>query len=362
MNTTPIGARRHMRLATGAALTALALTLSACGNSGTTGEQVKDTGGTGIETTDQSAWDQLVAKAKEEGEVTVFVSPNVAEAVKAFEKEYGIKVTVERQTTTDLLPRLDQELSVPKPSADVAWHSSVNWFKDKSKQKLLAPVQYSPEVAQATASISERTRYYAPIVRNPFMLGYNTKLAEKPTSVQDAVKIAKAKGLKVGLLGISSPATAYQWMTWDKNMPGLVDDLAGVNHTMNPSLIPVAQAMAAGEYGYVFPMAPSTIDKLVAQGAPVAQVVPAKDATAIQYGAGILAKAPHPNAAQLFVNWLLSPKNNDHMLESFGPGAMATKGTDGLKWDDLVPFEESGLTQKDLDSWVATVFDKKLAK
>jgi len=44
-----------------------------------------------------------------------------------------------------------------------------------------------------------------------------------------------------------------------------------------------------------------------AKGAPVAFVFPAAGAPATQQSAGVVADAPHPNAAELFLDWYLSP-------------------------------------------------------
>jgi iron(III) transport system substrate-binding protein len=139
MNTTRIGARPPLKVAMGAALAVLTLTLSACGASN---PKAEDAGGTALETPDQAAWDEIVRKAKEEGEVTVFVAPNAEVAFKEFEKEYPeIKVTVERAPTTDLLPRLDQELSVPNPAADVAYFSPRSSTARRSSRPCRRPLR-----------------------------------------------------------------------------------------------------------------------------------------------------------------------------------------------------------------------------
>lgn len=335
------------------ALTALGLVgaLVACGDDPAS-NRVKDAGGAAPETPDQSAWDEIVTKAKEEGEVTVFSSSgNTDRYFLEFEKLYPeIDVTVERQPTSDLISRLDQELQVAAPSADVAYTSEEEWFADNGEQKLLAPLQLSPDVATAFADSADLTRYYGPVIRQPWVTAYNTDSAQPVKTMEELVTAAADK--KVGVLtATTAPATAHQWMTWEESSPGFLKRLAGLDVTVEASSVPMSQSVAAGELDYAFPLPPGTIQPLVEEGAPVAQVV-LEGATGIQYGAGILSASQHPNAAQVFVNWLMGRDGQGYLLEKLGPAAVYQEQGDSMVWDEVTPFETSGRTQEDVDIWL----------
>jgi iron(III) transport system substrate-binding protein len=344
--------RRRGRALVATGAVALAVLLAACGSDAAEGSRVEDAGGTEVETPSQSEWDEIVEKANEEGELTVFSSSGASDVhFLEFEKVYpDIDITIERQPTADLITRLEQELSVDNPAADVAYHTAAQWFLDKGEEKLLAPLQVSPEAAEIYADRDELTRYYAPIMRQPFMLAYNTESAGPVKTIEEALDAAE--GGKVGLLGQSSPTATHQWMTWDENVDNFMERVSQLDYTIDASGVPLSQSLAAGEYDYVFPITPGTIDPLVEEGAPVDQVVLETHSTGIQYGLGITAASSHPNAAQVFANWLMSQKGQDFMVEKFGPAATVAGGGDSLDFDEITSFETSGRTQEEVDAWV----------
>ena len=64
--------------------------------------------------------------------------------------------------------------------------------------------------------------------------------------------------------------------------------------------------MAAGAKPLNFPSASSFAVSLKGQGAPIEYVYMAEPTVTNRFNFGVAAKAPHPNAAKLFMNWLLS--------------------------------------------------------
>jgi spermidine/putrescine-binding protein len=89
-----------------------------------------------------------------------------------------------------------------------------------------------------------------------------------------------------------------------------------------------------------------------AKGAPVAFVFPAAGAPATQQSAGVVADAPHPNAAELFLDWYLSPVGqrayadvlfNHSPREDVGPppGGVPIKDIKVLVPQDTEAYEKS---------------------
>lgn len=67
------------------------------------------------------SWDEIVKRAKEEGEVVVYTTTSrVSDAAKLFEEKYGIKVTSHRLTEVETISRLSQEAQAGVVGADLA--------------------------------------------------------------------------------------------------------------------------------------------------------------------------------------------------------------------------------------------------
>jgi len=95
--------------------------------------------------------------------------------------------------------------------------------------------------------------------------------------------------------------------------------------------------LAKGKFAIALRTAPeaSTLDKARAQGLPVNWFSPGhfKEAVAISGGphhVGVVNRAPHPNAAKLFINWFLS---REGQLAVQNMAAKEPEGVDSLRMD-----------------------------
>jgi iron(III) transport system substrate-binding protein len=104
-----------------------------------------------------------------------------------------------------------------------------------------------------------------------------------------------------------------------------------------PSVVPMTQAVASGEIWIANTSIPSIAKDLKLQGAPIDFVVPAKT-FAIQWPAGALAASRRPNAARVFVNFLMT-EPGQLALNGDGDGGspLQVKGT--LRPEDLTILE-----------------------
>ena len=75
----------------------------------------------------------------------------------------------------------------------------------------------------------------------------------------------------------------------------------------------IAQLMAAGEFSVAMVLA-HRIEKMKEQGAPVEWVTTLDPVTASLHPIGIAAKAPNPNAAKLFIDFILSKDGQQLLL------------------------------------------------
>lgn len=327
--------RRLPHLVAGVTLVAV---LTACGGgqqpTAQSAAAPSDAGGTTAQSLSEADWNKVVDAAKNEGALTVYTSSDATEqSFLEFEKLYPeIDVTVEQSGTADLITRLDQEISVKATAADVAFHAQPKWFEQRGTEGALAPLQVSPEV-EGTKGL-EIGRYYTPINRNPYTIAYNKEIAQPVTSIKEFLD--KVGSTKVGLLdAAAAPVTAYQYSQWqDAVGDDFLTKLAGMGATVYPGGAPLTQSLASGEIGYALAVPPGYIDDLKAQGAPVEEVVPPEAPVGAQYGPGILATAGHPNAAQVFVNWLLSTQGQEMLIKAQG-GAVPSEVEGSLAWDSV---------------------------
>lgn len=307
------GRGKGPKLLTAALVLGLAAALTACGGGGNPGAQATAAA--------SGDWDTVITSAKSEGAVTVYASQAGTDVLfKEFEKVYpGIKVTVQRQPTTDLISQLDQEIGAGVKSADVAFHTQMPWFTDRGKQGVLAPVEVMPANEAAYGKV--KGQFSVPVLRYAFLFGYNSAKGQPVTSIEDLANKAEASGATIGYLDPkSSIAIKNQFDAWDKAYPGITDRLAKLPHTVFGSTVPLGQSLAAGEIGYAVGLIPGVLPPLIAQGAKVGESVPTDKAiTGVELDGAVMANAPHPNAARLFVNWLMSKDLQQLFMDKQAP-------------------------------------------
>lgn len=329
-----------------AAVSASVLILAAGCGGGSSGEQTtvqgQDKGDDKAQVLDDKGWTDLVSAAEKEGQVVVYSSLGGTEKTfKDFETAYpGVKVVVERLGGADLNARLDQEISVGSPGADVAFHATPPWFATNSQAGNLLPLMVRSATMDKWADLGLLERFYAPVMRTPFTIAYNTKIGQPVKSVEDIIKVAG--DTPVGIINATaSAAPAFQYKTWvDAYGPDILKQLAALKTSRYDSPVPESQSLASGEIGYAVIMTPGLIPSLKAKGAPVEEVVPTDHGIALQYGAAVIKGAAHPNAGQLFVNWLMSDEGQQALVKHHPPAAVPMEaGESTLKWDSMTAFD-----------------------
>ncbi|RZL84610.1 MAG: extracellular solute-binding protein [Rhodococcus sp. (in: high G+C Gram-positive bacteria)] len=332
--------------------------LSACGG-GSAAMKVEDDGGDAPVMLSDSEWSDVVAAAKNEGELVVYTSSGPTEAAfKRFSDTYpDIKITVERQPTADLITRLDQEISVNAAGADVAVHGQEVWYADRGQARSLAPLKLSPE-SQKNFTGLEVDRYYVPVSKVPYSFAYNTMLGQPVKTMEEFLRVVGDK--PVGLHDAANAiATSYQYYRWQESYgDDFLQRLAAHNPAVFGSGSTMSQSLAAGEIVYGIAQSPGYIAALKAQGAPVDEVVLSDAVVGAQYGPGILATSRHPNAAQVFVNWVMSPEGQKILLEAQG-GTVPTEIEGSLKWDSV---ELAPWTPDEQEGWLKEQWNPALRR
>lgn len=302
------------------AATVFAAALAGCGSGGTaTQPGALATGG----------WDSIVEAANQEGSLLVYSSATPAQIqriTQAFGQQYpDIAVEIATLTSSEQVTRLQQERDSNLAQADIAWNAQYNWFTQEQQAGHFTDPQgpdaaANPQDLMLTAS--SRLLYALPIP-----LQWNAKSVPAPlTGYQDLLRSEFAGSLGLAdITGGASLAGFYDWLVRTQG-PDYLQKLAAQRPKFYIQPSEAAQAVASAEtvasgYGSL----PAT-KALVAQGAPIELRIPEPAFSTTTYGA-ILNNAPHPNAAQVFFNWLQSTEGQQAIV---GNGEVASpKDVDG---------------------------------
>jgi iron(III) transport system substrate-binding protein len=271
---------------------------------------------------------RLLERAKQEGSVVLYTSLAPTESkplAEAFEKKYGIKVELWRALSDKVVQRVVTEGQARKHAVDVVETNGPE-MEMIAREKLLAEI-HSPHLQDLPAAAIPPHRTWYPDRMNFFVVAYNTakvQRAEIPAGYEGFLD-PKWKG-RIGI-----EATDAEWMatlikTWgnDKGMD-YFRKLAAMRPDVRKGHVLLAELIAAGEVPVGLTVYNSNVESLKKRGAPI-DFVPVQPVAARPQGIGVARNAPHPHAALLFVDFVLSPEGQ-RLFESMGrvPASTAVK-------------------------------------
>jgi iron(III) transport system substrate-binding protein len=257
---------------------------------------------------------ETIAKAKEEGELLIYATalPKMQSVLDKFQAKFPfIKVTTLRLLGVEIFERFKTEAAAGIPTCDIFETSDVSMFMNLTDEGYL--MKYlSPEYEQYPEDVKNSEGYWCTYRMYTLGFAYNTNLVpstEAPKSWSDLLD-PKYKGW----LGNADPHTSSSaylllygaWMNlgrqwWEKIIIDQQATLASGGGAAN------LEALAAGQYKAVFWAAHYDTQAFIDRGAPpVKFVTPTDGVIAPLTPMGITAYARHPNAAKLFIDWILS--------------------------------------------------------
>ncbi|MGZ8427340.1 MAG: extracellular solute-binding protein, partial [Candidatus Binatia bacterium] len=299
----------------------------------------------------------LVAGAKAEGKVTWYTSlagSSYKELAQGFEKKYGVKVDVYRAASNDLMARITAEAKARQYLVDTI-ETTLPLLKSLREDGLLA-VYTSPHLQKYPAHAKEKAGnglYYWGVNRESFIgVGYN------PNAIPAGAVPKNFAGLLNpqlrGKMGMTTSDTGVRMMGAILKFKG--EAFANKLKTQDVSLHSVSgRAMADLAISGEVPISPSIFrdhameSKL--KGAPIDWV--AMEGVPTNAGAtSIVYQAPHPHAAVLMADFILSPEGQK-ILEDLQFGS-PSKDFGFKRW-----YPEAGLTTDQYDR-EATKWQKAL--
>lgn len=279
---------------------------------------------------------RVLEKAKHEGTVSVYtsLSPNDAKPiVAAFEAKYGVKVDMWRGQSEGVVQRVLSEARARRSAVDVVETNGPE-MESLAREQVLSEF-YSPNFKDLPADVFPKHRQWVPDRMNFYVVAYNTnkvRADEIPKSYEGFLD-PKWKGR------IALEANDSEWMggivhAWgEKRGMEFFRRLAELKPELRKGHILLMQLIASGEVevglaSYYGNAASAKLRGGAVQWAAVEPVI------ARPQGIGISRSAPHPNAALLFADFMLSPDAQTLLGKSGrGPVSRTVKSeTSSLKY------------------------------
>ena len=262
----------------------------------------------------------LIEAAKKEGEMVYYTTMTLSQSKKVvdkFEKKYPfVKVDLFRTGGGPLLNKIQTEARGGRYAWDVV-SGRGEMVLPLMNAKFLAPYR-SPESKTIEEDLVDNEGYWTAYYVNPYVLGYNTNLVKKedvPQTYEQLLDPKKWKGKKISIDDEAYGLLSGLIRAWGKEKAVFYfKKLAAQDPVLMRGNTNRVQLTVAGEYSLIVAYAP-TIQRETSRGAPMDWVP--LEPVAVQVNPVMLAaKAPHPNAAKLFIDFLLS-KEGQKMLVGF---------------------------------------------
>jgi iron(III) transport system substrate-binding protein len=252
---------------------------------------------------------RLIEGAKKEGVLTVYNSAppdDMGVVTAAFEKKYGVKVRVWRASSENIVQRATTEANGGRFDADV-FETNGPEMESLHREKLLVEVK-SPYLADLLPQAIMPHREWVGTRLNIFAGAYNTRLVKKEDVPKTYADLLNPKWK--GRLGVE--AEDVDWFAGVIGDLGeakglkLFRDIVATNgmsvrkgHTLLVNLV------VSGEVPLALTVYHYKVEQLKNSGAPIDWFFIAPPIGRFQ-GVGMARRAPHPHAAVLFYDFMLT--------------------------------------------------------
>jgi len=291
----------------------------------------------------QVEWEKTVDAANREGQVLIYaaVGPYHAEIFSQFQKDYPeIKVVTTHGYSSRMSPRLLAERRAGKYLADVYMGGPDSLYGFSSNKLLdpIAPLFVLPEVLDKSKWWENRHYYIDPESKYIFVnegsitaglsVGFNTNVVkmEELKSYWDLLRPKwKGKIVSMDARDPSFGSVTLRFLYYHAELgPEFIRRLfSEMDITISKVPTQIIDWVAVGKFAMCIFCRDELVNKAKAQGVPLDSVDPneLKEMPRLRGSASNLVfmnKAPHPNAAKLFINWFLSRRGQIVYQESHG--------------------------------------------
>lgn len=304
--------------------------------------------------TTPAAWKEIMSNAQKEGRVVLYtvIPAAIMDRLKAdfAATNPGIAVEYTRLSSGPILSKLDVESKTGVDGADMHVSSEVTWTEDRAKEGLIkAPVGPNARAWPPAYVL----RGIVPILAlEPLGIAYNSNEIKLPvTKYQDLLR-TEFKG-RIGVIPVVSTTMAafYDWLEKTEG-PDFLARLGAQQPKIAASTPAAAQMVASGELGAFGSMSPGNILPLIKLAAPVKMIYP-NPAFGFRSVGAIVAWSKRPNAAQVFLDYLMS-RRGQAVWTGGGEAASPLPGIAGsLDAKSIVAADVAPFTGEPTKAWEA---------
>jgi iron(III) transport system substrate-binding protein len=254
-------------------------------------------------------WKKVIDAAKKEGKVVMYsgavgnpVTPKIASA---FEAKYGTRMEVLEARASELRERVRTEQAAGKTLGDIQ-HNGSPITQIQLNEGVFVPYGTLPNAGRPVAPFkADGTRVPVYVIAYDILVNTDmVKPGEEPKSWKDLLDPRwKGKILADDMRALGGGAIFFI-VTYQAFGRGFHEKLAEQKPHMNREMRGNHRRVARGEYPIYIPFTISDILDL--QGLPVKSIVPVEGAPYVLFQSAIYKGAPHPNAARLLMDFLLS--------------------------------------------------------
>jgi iron(III) transport system substrate-binding protein len=272
-------------------------------------------------TTFQASGSEAVLEAaRKEGKLVVYTSMTVDQAQKlnnAFSAKYPfIQIGMFRAVGERLLTKIMTEAQTGRYEFDVVQSAETQAYFLKKKNLL---GKYLPaEAKHLHKGFFDSEGYWSAVYMMPNVIGYNTRMVKRNEVPRLDVDLLNPKWK--GKIGMDH--TKPEWFAWKVKRMGeekgmaYMKKLGAQELRLYAGLTIITNLLAAGEFPLVLNTYVHNAEDAKRKGAPVDWVAQEPVFTKFQ-PIGVGARAAHPNAAKLFVDFMLS-EDGQKIIASFG--------------------------------------------
>ena len=260
--------------------------------------------------------DLLITGAKSEGKLVIYASAAVQQLqmyLAAFNKRYPfLKTEYFRTDKQKLVTRVLLEEQAKQRLADVV-HTSVIETHILKKRGALS--RYVPiESASYPSQYKDPEGFWTSVYASGTLMGFNSrqvKRAEAPKTYEDLLN-PKWKNV----MGIDN--TKIEWFSMLLKLKGrpFMEKLAAQNAQVMAGNTNLLNLLAAGEFAIMAGVYEYSVDNLKTKGAPV-DWIGLEPVITYTVAASLPSQPPHPFAAKLFIEWLLT-KEGQEVINQYG--------------------------------------------
>jgi iron(III) transport system substrate-binding protein len=259
---------------------------------------------------------RLVEGARKEGALVLYTSLATTESMplaEAFEKKYGVKVELWRAVSEKVVQRAITEARARRYAVDVVETNGPE-LEMLAREKLLAPF-FSPHLADLPPAALPAHRLWVSDRLNFFVVAYNTskvRRAELPKTYEGFLD-PKWKG-RIGVEATDSEWLATIVKRWgEARGMDFFRKLAAMQPDVRKGHVLLSELVAAGEVPVGLTVYNANAESMKRRGAPI-DWISVEPVVARPQAIAVTKSAPHPHAALLFADFVLSPEGQQLFL------------------------------------------------